>query len=134
MTKLNDFMCGGLNRTGILCSHCQPGLGPVVFSYTLQCMECLDSGYGWLLYIFLATFPTTLLFLILMFCQIRITAAPLNAFIFVTQTLVNAVNMDPYSYIQASKPIHNLTVVLLTLYGVMNLDVFAYVIPPFCMS
>ena len=58
VTHLNEFMCGGLNRTGILCSHCQPGLGPVVFSYTLQCTKYLDSGYGWLLYIFLATFPT----------------------------------------------------------------------------
>ena len=134
VTKLNEFMCGGLNRTGIQCSHCQPGLGPVVFSYTLQCMKCLDSGYGWLLYIFLATFPTTLLFLILMFYQIRITAAPLNAFTFITQTLVNTVNMDPYSYIQVSGPIHKLTVVLLTLFGVMNLDFFAYVIPPFCIS
>ena len=134
VTKLNEFMCGGLNRTGVLCSHCQPGLGPVVFSYTLQCMKCLDSGYGWLLYIFLATFPTTLLFIILMFCQIRITAAPLNSFTFVTQTLMNVVNMDPYSFMQASGPIHKLTVTLLTLFGVVNLDFFAYVIPPFCVS
>ncbi len=134
VTQLNEFMCGGLNRTGVQCSHCQPGLGPVVLSYTLQCTKCLDSGYGWLLYIFLATFPTTLLFLILLFCQIRITAAPLNAFVFVTQTLITSVNTDPYSFMQASKPVHNLTVVLLTLFGVTNLDFFTYLIPPFCIS
>ena len=134
VTQLNEFMCGGLNRTGIQCSHCQPGLGPVVFSYTLQCMKCLDNGYGWLLYAFLVTFPNTLLFFVLMFFQIRITAAPLNAFIFICQTLVNTINMDPYTHIQTSKPLHNFTVILLTLFGVMNLDFFTYVIPPFCIS
>ena len=29
---LDEFMCGGLNRTGLLCGKCQSGLGPVVFS------------------------------------------------------------------------------------------------------
>ena len=82
-SELNTFMCEGLNRTGLLCSQCKPGLGPAVFSYVHQCLECLDSKYGWLLYIFLATFPTTVLFLVIVFFQVRmVTSAPMNAFIF----------------------------------------------------
>ena len=53
---LNEFMCGGLNRTGLLCSNCKPGLGPSVFSHTLPYLKCLDSGYGWLLFMFLQPF------------------------------------------------------------------------------
>ena len=131
---LNEFMCGGLNRTGLLCSDCKPGLGPAVFSYTLQCLKCLESGYGWLLYMFLAIFPTTVMFLVVMLCRIRITAAPINAFIFACQVLVGGADANPYMYTDPSKPTYYLAVFLLTVYGVFNLDFFRYIIPHFCIS
>ena len=131
---LNEFMCGGLNRTGLLCSHCKPGLGPAVVSYTLPCLKCLDSGYGWLLYMFLATFPTTVLFLVVIVCQLRITAAPMNAFIFVSQALVSFINADPHVFTGVSKPTSYLILFLLTIHGVFNLDFFRYIIPQFCIS
>ena len=131
---LNEFMCGGLNRTGLLCSHCKPGLGPAVFSYTLPCLKCLDRGYGWLLYMFLAIFPTTVMFLVIILCQIRIIAAPLNAFIFTCQVLVSVINSNPHTYTDVSKPSYYLTSFLLTVYGVFNLDFLRYIIPQFCIS
>ena len=131
---LNEFMCGGLNRTGLLCSDCKPGLGPAVFSYTLQCLKCVESGYGWLLYMFLATVPTTIMFLVVMLCRIRITAAPMNVIIFVCQVIVGMADASPYKYIDTSKPTYYLTVLLLTVYGVFNLDFFRYIIPNFCIS
>ena len=131
---LNEFMCGGLNRTGLLCSHCKPGLGPAVFSYTLPCLKCLDSGYGWLLYMFLATFPTTVMFLVVTLCQIRINSAPINFFVFVSQILVSFVNTNPYDFTGVSKPTSYLTLFLLTIHGVFNLDFFRYIIPQFCIS
>ena len=134
--ELNEFMCGGLNRTGLLCSKCQPGLGLIVFSFSLQCMKCLDSGYGWLLYIFLATFPTTVLFLLILLFKIPITSGPLNAIIFVCQMLSISLNATRYIPIDkiASKPIQILTYIVITIYGIFNLDFFRYVIPPFCVS
>ena len=131
---LNDFMCGGLNRTGLLCGRCQPGLGPAVFSYTLQCLQCLDSGSGWLLYLFLATFPTTVFFFVIVFCQLRITSSPMNAFIFVCQVLISTLNLNPHVYMDTSKSLHRLAVTLLTLFGIWNLDFLRYVIPQFCVS
>ena len=44
-SKLNSFMCGGLNRTGPLCSKYQRGMGPVVLSCKWQCVECFDKRY-----------------------------------------------------------------------------------------
>ena len=131
---LNEFMCGGLNRTGLLCSNCKPGLGPAVLSYTLPCLKCLDSGYGWLLYMFLATFPTTVMFLVVIICQIRITAAPMNALIFGCQVLVSMTNANPHEYTDASKPSYYLTLFFLSVYGVFNLDFLRYIIPNFCVS
>ena len=130
---LNEFMCGGLNRTGLLCSDCEAGLGPAVFSYTRPCLKCLDSGYGWLLYMFLATFPTTAMFLVILFCHI--TAAPLNAFIFICQAVISIVNTNPHISADVSKPGNHLTSLFLTVYGVWNLDFSRYIIiPPFCIS
>ena len=132
-SELDAFTCGGLNRTGLLCSQCEPGLGPAVFSYKHQCLECLNSGYGWLLYIFLATFPTTALFFLIVFFQVRIlTSAPMNAFIFVCQVGVNQVNMSPH--FTMSPALYYLELTFLTLGGIWNLDFFRYIIPPFCVS
>ena len=134
VSDLNEFMCGGLNRTGLLCSDCEAGLGPAVFSYTLPCLKCLDSGYGWLLYMFLATFPTTVMFLVIIIFQVRVTSAPMNMIIFTCQVIVNAVNANPYLYTNVSKPGYHFTMLLLTVYGIWNLDFFRFVTPPFCIS
>ena len=90
---LNNFLCGGLNRTGVMCSQCQEGLGTAIFSYSMQCLPCMNSGLGWMLYVLLATFPTTILFLVVLIFQCRcITSGPMNAYIFACQLVVSTVN------------------------------------------
>ena len=74
--ELNNFLCGRLNRTGVMCHQCQEGLGAAIFSYSMQCLPCMSSGLGWTLYVFLATFPTTILCLIVFMFQLRITSGP----------------------------------------------------------
>ena len=133
VSHLNEFMCGGLDRTGFLCSHCQEGLGIPMFSYTLGCLPCLKSVSGWLLYIFLAVFPTTIFFLIVIIFQIRVTSAPMNAFIFACQAFCNIANTQPY-ILNISPLTHFMTIVLSIVYGFWNLDFFRYVIPSFCVS
>ena len=134
ISHLNEFMCGGLNRTGQLCSHCKKGLGIPVFSYTLHCIPCLGSFGGWLLYLFLAVFPTTIFFLIVIIFQIRVSSAPMNAFVFISQVFTNLVNSQPYSILTVSPFVHIITIVLAAFYGFWNLDFFRYVIPSFCVS
>ena len=65
-SELNRFMCSGLNRTGLLCSQCEQGLGPTVLSYKRECVKCFDKQYGWLLYITATLFPTTILCILVM--------------------------------------------------------------------
>ena len=89
VSELNQFLCGGLNRTEVLCSQCQEGLGTVIFSYSMQCLPCMNSGLGWTLYVFLATFPTTILFLFIFMFQVCIISRPLNAYIFASQLIVS---------------------------------------------
>ena len=140
-SELNSFMCSGLNRTGLLCSQCQKGLGPAVLSYKWQCVECFDKRYGWLVYITATLFPATILCLLVLVFQLHVTSAEMNAFVFLCQYITCATTLlssyTTYTYVYSSS---HLTVVqcfastLLTFYGFWNLDFFQYFIPLFCIS
>ena len=136
VTELNDFLCSGLNRTGLMCSQCQAGLGTAIFSYSMQCLHCISSGLGWTLYVILATFPTTILFLVVLIFQLRITSGPLNAYIFACQVLASTVNSSTRRIVsQSILPFNNVFLKTVnTIYGIWNLDFLRYFLPPFCAS
>ena len=129
-SRLNTHMCGSLNRTGLLCSECEDGLGAAVFSPVLQCVKCFNSLYAWVLYTFIILFPPTVFFLVIVLFQIRANSAALNYFVFVSQYISVTVASAPFNY-HISNPVNS---ILFTLYGFWNLDFFRYVIPPFCAS
>ena len=89
-SELNSFMCDGLNRTGLLCSQCQQGLGPAVLSYKMQCVQCFNKQYGWLLYITATLIPTTVLCILVMIFQFHVNSAEMNAFVFLCQIITCA--------------------------------------------
>ena len=137
ISELNPFLCSGLNRTGVMCSKCQEGLGTAIFSYSMQCLPCMSSGLGWTLYVFLATFPTTILFLVVLIFQCRcITSGPMNSYIFVCQLVVSTLNNQPsvVNLFASTSPFSLMLRVFFTIYGIWNLDFFRSLIPPFCVS
>ena len=48
VTELNDFLCSGLNRTGLMCSQCQAGLGTACHLFLCNTMSSLYEQYSWL--------------------------------------------------------------------------------------
>ena len=135
VSEINNYTCDVLNRTGLLCAHCRDGLGPAVMSYKLQCLECLESYKGLLLYIFLACFPTTVLFLLVIIFKIHATSPSLNVIVFGSQILISTANKNFFPYadnIQTMLRISKL--ISFTIAGIWNLDFFRYVLPPFCLS
>ena len=138
LSAVNQFMCGGLNRTGLLCSHCQDGLTLAAMSYHRKCIQCTssDTRKGIVLFLLLAFLPTTVFFLIVMVCSINIASGPMNAVLITTQVQLAEVNLNPAVYVfKSSNPFSYYPVIfLLTFYGIWNLDFFRYVLPPFCIS
>ena len=139
VSELNPFLCSGLNRTGVMCSQCQEGLGTAIFSYSMQCLPCMSSGLGWTLYAFLATFPTTILFLVVLIFHSRcITSGPMNFYIFACQLIVSILNMEPSVNILFLSVPPTFSIIVWALfnlfYTIWNLDFFHYLIPPFCVS
>ena len=138
LSVLNEFMCGWNNRTGLLCSQCKEGLSLAVLSYEKVCMECSDkSAYlGIFVFLILIFIPTTLLFLVVIFCRIDISSGPMNAFLTIIQTSLMQINQNPANMIfKSNNPLTYYPVLfLVTFYGIWLLDFFRYIIPPFCIS
>ena len=129
VAELDNFTCGWLNRTGLLCSHCRNrSHGVAVLSYRYECVECLGSIYGWLLYFTLVLVPVTIFFLVIIACNIRATAAHMNAFIYIVQITLYTINSNIGG-------VHtNFEKLAVTLLGIWNLDFFQYTFPPFCID
>ncbi len=86
VSELNEFMCGPMNRTGLLCSQCKTGFSNSVLSYQRQCVECShESWKGVALFFALAILPTTIFYLIIVSCKIDISSGPMNAVLGIIQ-------------------------------------------------
>ena len=138
VSLLNDFMCGPLNREGILCGKCKPEYGTALYSYTLQCERCWNHGYGWALYFTIELLPITLLYLLVMVFHIRVTCSALSALVFMSQVVVYTVRLHTplHMYIEneVKRNLYTVIQVLLTLCSIWSLDFFRSIVPPFCVS
>ena len=132
VSELNNFMCGGFNREGQLCGACKKGYGPALFT-DFKCAKCSSQNYGWALYLLLQFLPITVFYLIIVMFQVSATSGPHNAFIFSAQAIAFGISVVNLAY--DSQPwFHVMQQILLTFYGIWNLDFFRSVIPPFCVS
>ena len=84
-TTLNLHMCSlRYHRTGQLCAQCQSSNGPLVYSYSVQCVSCSSSGLKeTLLFLSAAFLPLTAFCLIIIFFRISI-ARPLCTIVLVS--------------------------------------------------
>ena len=134
VSELDNAMCGPFNREGLLCAHCKKGFGPAIYSIGgLQCESCEGNHYGWPVYFLLEIIPPTLFFLTVMAFQIRLTAAPMASFIFYCQLAATTFSISVLSTaLGRDSGIESKLVN--TAYGILNLDFFRLLIPPFCVS
>ena len=133
-SDLNDFMCGPLNRKGVMCSQCIDGFGPSVTSIGHTCSNCTDAWYGVPLYLFLEFVPITVFYFIVLLFRINVTSAPMVAFVFYCQIGVSTFLVMSNRYLFDTTLTYKFLNILITFYGIWNLDFFRYIIPPFCVS
>ena len=65
VSKLTEYMCGPLNRKGLLCTECIDGFSTSFISLEHTCSNCTNS-YGILLFILAEIVPLTLFYLIIL--------------------------------------------------------------------
>lgn len=139
-SALDEEMCGQLNRTGPLCSHCKEGYGVAVFSLLYQCVKCKNPYASWLIYGMVEFVPITLFFLIIVLLNININSGKTNALIFYCQMVALPANVNQiYHNIEILfGPSTSVSYILLNIvilpYSLWNLDILRTIVPPFCLS
>ena len=133
ISELNQYMCGPMNRKGLVCSECIESFGPAATFYGFSCSSCTNPWFI-LLYLFIEFVPITIFYLIILVFRVGLTSSPFTAFVLFSQFAVTAVTaaFGPYSF-ETSPVIYYFSVVI-SFYGFWNLDFFRFLIPPFCVS
>ena len=137
ISELNDYMCGPMNRKGLLCKDCIDGFGPSVTSLGYKCSNCTGAWYGIPLYLAVEFIPITLFYLIILIFKVHLTSAPMTLFIFYNQLIVYItifLQSEPLKTIVAQNSGSFLLKSALFLFGIWSLDFLHYIIPPFCIS
>lgn len=146
ISELNQYICGPLNRKAHLCSECKNGYGPamVLTMCTNVCYACSDNLHSVILYFLLELVPITAFYILILVLQIKLTSAPMTCFIFYSQLIVmafdgecaNKTSPNLFSHIKFRKngDLQMETKIILTLYGIFNLDSFQKLITPLCLS
>ena len=129
ISELNDYMCGPLNRKGIVCSECIDGFGPSATSPKYKCSNCTNVWYGVPLYLLVELVPVSAFYLIILLFQINLTSAPMISFILHCNLVVTVIN-----FILAGQELKHYLSIISVFYGMWTLDFFRNAIPPFCIS
>lgn len=138
ISQLNEFMCGPVNRQGLLCGQCQEGYHPAVYSYDYACTKCGSRG-NWLLFVSVTLLPTTILFLLLMVFRVNVNAPPFTALILFSQIMSSPeiVRLVPSVINSTTHGGSGLLVVsqlIFAFHGLWSLDFFPLLsLPPYCL-
>ena len=121
VTKLNNNMCGHLNREGQLCGKCKENYSIPVYSYEMKCMQCSTSLFNWVKYILTAFLPLTVFFILVLCCRISATSPKLLAFVFFSQSIAIGPNVRVVLAATESYPFAaSLAKVIFAVHGIWN--------------
>ena len=123
INEINDKVCN--HRHGRVCAKCNNGTS--VYYHTQHTFDCKTDKYcswGIVLYILSEIVPATILFLIVILFDIKLTSGALNAFIFYTQ-IFETLKINP----EANKFLEFLNLIV----SFFNLKFFAHSKLSFCL-
>ena len=137
--QFDKGICAQFNRKGILCGQCKDGHGPAAYSFSLKCVECGNSTH-WTsvpLYILVAYGPLTVFLGVIVVFTVSVNSAPLRGWILVCQLLTSNTFMRTITLAHSRKSpnyIFNVVAyILVSTYGIWNLDFFRSIYTPFCL-
>ena len=131
--NLTSFMCGPLNRTGVLCSQCKEGLGPALLNYSYPCLKC--SEYNWASYFAATLLPATVFLGVIVIFRIDTFSPSLSYFTLHCQLVSLLFHRFPNILYSTGHFYARISgVIVITSYGIWNLDFLRVLLPPFCVS
>ena len=145
MNQVQQFLCGSVNREGVLCGQCINGYAVAVNSPTYECVPCNLKNVtaaifvGRLFaYIGLTYVPIVIIFIVIIFFNIKLASSAAAGFVLYAQIISSGYfDVTGYSLLYiASRNKAPLVAqsIYSNIYGILNLDSFAKFLHPFCLS
>ena len=139
--QLDKIQCESLNRTGPLCGLCMDGYAAAVNSPSYKCVLCARNTTNIPLNIFayvaLTYVPNLILFLFIIYFDVRVMSGPAVGFILYAQ-LIGAGLFDLGTgnllYINSGDVPPKLEKAYHIVYGLFNLDSLSQLMDPFCVN
>ena len=131
--ELDADQCSHLYRKGPLCGECISGYSTAVNSYHYECVKCTSNttnlAANIATYICLTYIPYLIVFMAIIYFDVRLMSGPLVGFILYAQLIGSGVvdlttNNVPYPQLQKAYRV---------MYGVFNLNSLSEVMDPFCV-
>ncbi len=124
-----------------MCYKCEEHYGPSV-TLSMDCVPCgnVFGHYGRFVYVLSQFVFATILYLLIVLFDVRLTKSPINCFLLFAQVIVNMLNYDAalYAHLQyavsKSRFLEYSAKLVISFYGFLNLDLFPVILPPFCIS
>ena len=138
--KVDDKVCnsGNLSRTGILCGECIEGYAVAVNSRRFECVPCNanTTSPGEFIkylcaYVVLTYLPITIFFLLTIFLNIKLASSAAAGFVLYAQTISDGYFLYPLAPHGVARIIQTIQ---MTIYGISNLESFAFLMDPFCLN
>ena len=144
-TDLNKHLCKDVwKRNGTLCSKCMDGYGPLVYSYSMQCIPCSPDVVRDSVVLFLMSFlPLTVFCLAIITLRISGARPPMSTFILVSQVMaapqyLSLIFVPHHNFVSSHYIPHHIHTTCWKLfaafYGLWNLDIFRSFYPQMCLS
>ena len=138
--KVDNRICnsGNLSRTGVLCGKCIEGYAVAVNSHRFECVPCDANATSpgefikyLCAYVVLTYLPIMIFFLLIIFLNIKLASSAAAGFVLYAQTISDGY----FLYLLAPHGVARIIqTIQMTIYGIFNLESFAFLMDPFCLN
>ena len=130
-TSLSQFICSEY-RQGKLCGRCITNHSHFFHSNNYKCFANKYCGVGFFLYLVSEVVPVSILFVTVIFFNVRLTSGAVNGFIFFVQ-FIDTMLIDANGFISFHPIVGILTSAYLFIYRMFNLNFFTLDQLSFCL-
>ena len=131
-SEFNERVCSQLNMEGRLCGRCKDGYSLQFATHTPKCIRCNYPVYYWSIFLLRCIFPTTILYMLLLFFKVDINTPPAVSIIMFSQlyyyvfaSLLDG-QLSSHALSETAKTVNSF-------YGILNLQYFYELLTPICL-
>ena len=137
--SLNSFFCEKLNRRGALCGQCRLNYSVAVNSLNYKCVQCNSTSAAefagnLFAYIALTYIPIAILFIAIIICNIKLASSAAAGFLLFAQVTSSSLFKSSIERDLGSRSTTLLLYTYRIIYGIFNLESFAFLMKNFCLS